>query len=103
MCALFGDLRVHFIFIIILQITDCSSDRELCLLLVSRFLNLVSGSAIPFKKRTTFFVRHLGSIGGPRDDCSACNEPILDFLDANSNTTDALETNLVLFFRHLAE
>ena len=38
-----------------------------------------------------------------RDSFEAWNEPILDFLDTKSIATDALETNLALFLRHLAE
>ena len=66
------------------------------------------------RKKNYFFQRDLNEIGlgrahflndtlTARDSFTTSNEPILDFLDTKSIATDALDTNLALFLRHLAE
>ena len=45
----------------------------------------------------------LNDVPTSRDSFEACTEPILDFLDTNSDATDVLDTNLALLFQHLAE
>ena len=50
---------------------------------VSRFLNLVSGSGHPLKKKRTFLVRHLGSIGGHHSTAEV--NIIINEIDASIN------------------
>ena len=66
---------------------------------------------IHFKERFPFDFGHLGplferlvyNVPTQGDSFTTSNEPILDFLDTKSIATDALDTNLALFLRHLAE
>ena len=80
----------------------------------SQDLRLVLAKRSWVGKKNYFFQRDLNEIGLGRDHFSSdtptqrgsfatTNEPILDFLDTKSIATDALDTNLALFLRHLDE